>query len=100
MQQDDNYQQERVALRKMFPGALPGRIKRLHALAREKRICIIATETKSPNLNYIDRLMVSIVRHESTQYDAAMKSGMCSKESARGIIAPIIRSEMKKMKGD
>ena len=96
MQSSIRNQIERLVLRSLYPQATSGKIKRLHDLCKQKGIGIIAIPQHVEAVEYV---MISIIRHESTQYESALRSG-CSKESARGIIAPIIRSEMKKMKGE
>ena len=88
---------ERLVLRRMFPNASPGRIKRLHELSKKKGVHIIHIPKQ---ISAVDCLMISIVRHESTQYESVLHSGMCSRDTARGIIAPIIKNEMIRMKGE
>jgi hypothetical protein len=86
---------EITALKLMYPGASPKRIKKLWKLAKEKKAQIVPAPMPNENL---DRILCSIIRHEESQYERVLSSGL-SKQNARGLISPIIRQRLAEAKG-
>lgn len=85
---------EMSALRLLYPGASAKRLKALWTLAKEKRVKIIDIPRESADL---DGLMISLIRHEDTQYDTLLRHDL-SRQDARGLIRPIIQKQLEAMK--